>query len=162
MAILYIDPNCLDIKLNNSTSSGSSGSSTGTSSDNGHCSTCQFHDTKSSCLALETFEKMADKKGKKYRGKTVDNNETDIQFKKTKQNKTATDGYAAITVTKDKTKINAQLWKNVKTILTYIKNYGTKGTRNPTQTKINNVNANVNDTIFLSYCSCIFFNSSIE
>lgn len=89
--------------------------------DNGHCSTCQTHNSASDCgSSIQSFKNIF--------GSSVSANETDIKLNNIYPAPEAQTTY-----------ITNEIFNTLKDILSYVKDYGEQGTFNPTNEKINNI-----------------------
>lgn len=99
--------------------------------DNGHCSTCQTHNTTSGCGSnVESFKNLF--------GSEVQQNEEYLKLESIMPN-----------ITSGQTLITKDTWTQIQTILQAIKDYGELAEENPTQAKIDAVKVSTNNPIWL-------------
>ena len=100
--------------------------------DNGHCSTCQTHNTTSGCGSnVESFKNL-------FGGQEVEKNETYLKLNSIMPN-----------IKSGETLVTKDTWAQIHNILQFIKDYGEIAENNPTQDKINNVKVNQGNIAFL-------------
>ena len=100
--------------------------------DNGHCSTCQTHNTASGCGSnVESFKNL-------FGGQEVEKNEAYLKINSVMPN-----------IESGETLITKDTWTQIRNILQFIKDYGEIAENNPAQDKINNVNVNQGNIVFL-------------
>lgn len=101
--------------------------------DNGHCSTCQTHNTKMGCGSkVESFKNL-------FGGQEVEKNETYLKINSVMPN-----------IKSGETLITKDTWTQIHNILQFIKDYGEIAEDNPAQDKINNVNVDQGNIAFLN------------
>ena len=100
--------------------------------DNGHCSTCQTHDTRSGCGSkVESFKNLF--------GSEVQQNEEYLKLESIMPN-----------IVSGQTLITKDIWTQLQTTLQAIKDYGELAEDNPNQDKINQITVNTGNLTFLN------------